>query len=81
MLTIKNTLDCAGNINIPEITTVVLGPTLRIAGSKKHSDEERGAPLFAVRVNAIVSHNHHLPLFRLSSELQSNLVSSFRRVP
>jgi len=28
--------------------------TLRITGSKKHSDEERGAALFAVHVYAIV---------------------------
>jgi len=28
--------------------------TLRITGSKKQSDEERGAALFAVRVHAIV---------------------------
>jgi hypothetical protein len=31
-----------------------LGPTLRITGSKKQSDEERGAVLFTVRVHAIV---------------------------
>jgi len=28
--------------------------TIRITGSKKQSDEERGAPLFDVRVHAIV---------------------------
>jgi hypothetical protein len=34
--------------------TFIERPTLRITGSKEQSDEERGAPLFAVRVHAIV---------------------------
>jgi hypothetical protein len=37
--------------------------TLRLTGSKKQSDEERGAALFAVRVHAIVRHDWIFPTF------------------